>query len=75
MQRILSLKKKAGYINLSFVNSNVCIAIPLKKNLFEIKIFSTLIDPDAIAEYYYLLKLLTGIVNDLNLNTRIWTKE
>ncbi len=75
MQRIVAFRKKSGYINLSFIDSNVCIAIPVLENLFEPSTFSTLIKYERMAKYNNYLILVTGIVEDLNLNTRIWTKE
>lgn len=76
MRRITEFKKKAGRnVSLSFLNSNVYIAIPYFKNLFEPRIFQTLLDFKPIQEYFEDLQLAVGIVEDLNLNTRIWTKE
>ncbi len=77
MKRIVEFRKKTGSINLSFIESHVYIAIPVRANLnlFEPKIYSTLINYDRIAGYNRYLMLITGIVEDLNLNTRIWTKE
>lgn len=76
MRRILEFKKKWGTkIYLSFVDSKVYIAISLNKNLFEPKLFKTIVNYDFIEENITYLLLLIGIVEDLNLNTRIWTKE
>ena len=76
MRRISDFKKKTGKrIFLSFVHSNVCVAVTTGKNMFEPRIFRTLLDFDVTAEYLQDLQLATGIVEDLNLNTRIWTKE
>lgn len=75
MQRIVAFRKKSGYINLSFIDSNVCIAIPVRENLFEPSTFSTLLKYERMMKYNNYLVLVTGIVEDLNLNTRIWTKE
>lgn len=76
MRRILEFKKKWDTkIYLSFVDSKVYIAISLKKNLFETRLFKTIVDYSFIEENVKYLILLTSIVEDLNLNTRIWTKE
>ncbi len=76
MRRILDFKNKTGKsIYLSFINNNVHIAIPYKKNLFEPSIFSSCTDYAHVEEYYRDLALAAGIVEDLNLNTRIWTKR
>ena len=76
MRRILEFKKKWGAkIYLSFVDSKVYIAINLKKNLFETRLFKTIVDYSFIEENIKYLILLTSIVEDLNLNTRIWSKK
>lgn len=76
MRRILEFKKKWDTkIYLSFVDSKVYIAISLKKNLFETRLFKTIVDYSFIEENVKYLILLTSIVEDLNLNTRIWTKK
>jgi hypothetical protein len=76
VRSILEFKKKWNTkIYLSFVDSKVYIAISLKKNLFETRLFKTILDYSYIEENVKYLLLLIGIVEDLNLNTRIWTKE
>jgi hypothetical protein len=76
MQRIMEFKKKTGKdISMSFIDSNVFVGIPVSKDLFEAPMFSTLVSYSMIAEYYNYLALCIGIVEDLDLNTRIWTKE
>ncbi|HOK95882.1 MAG TPA: DUF3137 domain-containing protein, partial [Anaerohalosphaeraceae bacterium] len=76
MQRILDFQKKAGVkISLSFVGSTMYAAVPLARDLFEPPYFSTPDSIDRIEDYYRDLMLAVGIVDDLNLNTRIWSKE
>ncbi|MBC8379668.1 MAG: DUF3137 domain-containing protein [Planctomycetes bacterium] len=76
MQRILDFKKKTGTkIHLSFTGSKVYVAVPMTKNMFEPKYFSSVGDFSPILDYYRDLSFAAGIVDDLNLNTRIWTKE
>jgi hypothetical protein len=75
MERITQFKKKTKRpIYLSFVGSRVFVAVSYTKNLFEPRMFSTLLDFAPIREYFEDLQLAVGIVEDLNLNTRIWTK-
>jgi hypothetical protein len=45
------------------------------RNLFEPNIFKSLLDFKVIEEYFTDLKTALDIVEELNLNTRIWTKE
>lgn len=75
MQRILEFKRKwKTNISMSFRDSKVYIAIQMNKNLFETRVFRSIVDYKFIEENTYFLTLLTDIVEDLNLNTRIWTK-
>ncbi|MCK5345458.1 MAG: DUF3137 domain-containing protein [Candidatus Heimdallarchaeota archaeon] len=76
MRRIVDFKQKnKKQIYLSFVSSRVFVAISYLKSLFEPRIFRTVIDFKPIQEYFEDLQLAIGIVDDLNLNLRIWTKE
>ncbi|MBN2350487.1 MAG: DUF3137 domain-containing protein [Bacteroidales bacterium] len=76
MQRILDFKNKwKTKVYLSFVDSKVNIAIEIKKNLFETRLFKSIVDYDLMEENMNYLVLLVEIVNDLNLNTRIWNKD
>jgi len=76
MSRITEFKKKTDRkVHLSFVRSNVFVAISMTRNLFEPKMFRSMVDANVAAEYLQDLQFATGIVEDLNLNTRIWTKE
>lgn len=76
MRRLVSFKYEAGAnVALSFVGENLYIAIPTRKAYFEPKLFKPAADFDVVEEIYQDLDFITGIVEDLNLNTRIWTKE
>lgn len=76
MQRIVEFKRKWDTnIYLSFRDSKVYIAIKMSKNLFETRLFKPVEDFNFIEENIRFLILITGIVEDLNLNTRIWTKQ
>jgi len=74
--KIVDFKKKTNRpIYLSFVGSKVFVAVSYTRNLFEPKLFRTLLDFGLLQEYFEDLRLAAGIVEDLNLNTRIWSKE
>jgi len=77
MQRILEFKKDAAStISLSFIDSHVYIAIPINKNLFEAPSFFKSIDNyRQLATYHGYITMCVEIVETLDLNTRIWTKE
>ena len=62
-------------IQLSFVSNRLYVAIPYAKDLFEPKLFGDIVDFKHIQEYYNDLNLVINLVETLNLNTRIWTKE
>jgi len=76
MKRIVDFKERTGQkIYLSFVGSMVFVAIWINRRLFEPRLFNTLLDFEPIRQYFEDLQLAIGIVDDLNLNTRIWSKE
>lgn len=75
MERIVTLKYKAGNVELSFVGSRIYVAIPSKGNSTQLNVFSTINSYPTLESYYNNLKLVAGIVDDFDLNTRIWTKE
>ncbi len=58
----------------SFIGSNVYCAIPMNKNNFEPKI-SKSVKYSEIEEMVTLFSLIETIITEMNLNTRIWTKE
>ncbi len=76
MSRILEFKKKSGKkISISFVDSNIYIAIPYDEDIFKPRYYRTVVNEKATTEYYNVLDLVINIIEDLNLNTRIWSKE
>ncbi|HMJ68274.1 MAG TPA: DUF3137 domain-containing protein [Cyclobacteriaceae bacterium] len=76
MQRILQFKQKTrSNMSMSFIANEVFIGVPLRENLFEAPFFSSMVKYERIESFNKYLVLFIGIVEDLNLNTRIWTKE
>lgn len=76
LERIVALKQKwADEISLSFRNSMVSVAIKHKKNLFEPDLKRSALDRDQVAQFYHELTTCFALVEDLNLNTRIWSKD
>ena len=76
IRRILDLKQKLdARIYLSFVDSNVHLAVHWRRNLFHPKLRHAAKDTDNLRKHYEELMLCLGIVDDLNLNTRIWSKR
>ena len=76
MERIFAYKKKSNRpIRFSFIGNKVHVAISYKKSLFEPRLFRSLLSFKPIQEYFEDLSLAIDLVEDLNLNTRIWTKD
>ncbi len=75
MKRILDLReKRKTQIHLSFYKSNVYIAVSLDRKLFEPK-DGNQVDYTAACEYFQDMQSALSIIDELNLNTRIWSKE
>lgn len=76
MRRILEFKKSRNKnIMISFVDSRINIAIPYTRRLFEPRFYSSLLKQEKNEEYFCDLNSAISIVEELNLNTRIWGKE
>lgn len=76
MRRLLDFKQKTDKkIRLSFIGSAIYVAIPYKRNLFEPRYRSSVVDKEDTAEFYYDLRTVIDIVKELDLNTRIWSKQ
>ena len=76
MRRILDLKKKFNCsIYLSFLNSNVYVAIYTNKNMLEPKLSESLLERDSVKKFYDQISQCVNIIDELNLNTRIWGKQ
>jgi hypothetical protein len=76
MRRILEFKVKSkADIYLSFHHSNVYVAISSTRDRFEPRVMKTIVDKALCRQFLEDLEFLFQIVDDLNLNTRIWTKE
>lgn len=76
MRRLLSFRqqiKKRVY--LSFVDGKLYLGVEIRKNLFEPTVFYTLLNFKLIYEFISYMQLGKNIVEELNLNTRIWSKQ
>lgn len=75
MQRLLDYKRKTKKkISFSFVDNHLYCAIPNYTDLFEPALFEPF-NLYFIKKSYNPIKLYTDLVEDLNLNLRIWTKQ
>lgn len=76
MERLCELNKRCSYtISVSFIDSSVFIAFPLSDNYFEPPVHKTLLDSNLLKEDTEVIRFMYSIINDLDLNTRIWTKD
>ena len=76
MERICELNGKSrDTISLSFIDTYVYMAFPLSKDYFEPPVFKSLLDGKFLEEDLSLIRFMYGIIAELDLNTRIWTKQ
>lgn len=76
MERLLEMSKKINFrVSISFRNNQVYLAVFNNMDLFEPSVFGSLLKEEDYKIIISMLKLMTGVIEDLNLNTRIWTKE
>ena len=76
MNRLVEFDRKAGRkVAVSFIEGLVYVAIPYRRRLFEPRLFKTMISFTPLKEYFLDLQLMIGIVEDLNLNRRIWKQH
>ncbi len=76
LRRILDLKEKwADDVRLHFRDSSALTAISHKHNLFEPNLKQTALHRGHLQQICSELTTCFEIVDDLNLNTRVWTKE
>lgn len=76
MEKISDLNERSAYcISLSFINSSIYFAFPLAHNYFEPPVFKTLLKPNLLDEDMNILNFMFAIIEELGLNTRIWTKQ
>jgi hypothetical protein len=80
IRRIVEFRNRTkSQVRLSFIASRVFVAISTYHNYFEPpSLFAPadkLLDPSTLAQYFEELKFALAVVDELNLNTRIWTKQ
>ena len=76
MEAMLQIRKKHnGYVYFSFIGSRVYVALYNKKDLFEPRIFGSGVRFEDVLLMNEQFRTIQMIVRELNLNTRIWTKQ
>ena len=75
MQKLLNYKKRTGEKTfISFNRDKIYLAIDYGKDLFEPSIFHSLLKYKIAMEYVATLHLAIGIVEELKLNQKLWSK-
>lgn len=75
MEKIVQFQRKLDKpLYLSFANSQIFIAIPYTKTLFEPILTQSLLEFSYIREYFELLNTMIGIVEELKLNEKLWSQ-
>ena len=75
MERLVKLQEMMGdETSYSFVDTNVYVAVPISDSLFEPSVFSAN-KYDKLGDYYNTVHIIFDIIDELNLNLRIWTKD
>ena len=76
MEKLLSFKNKSAHpIYISFTGTHIYMAINYGKDLFEPSVFHSLFDYKVAMEYVKTLHLAIGIVEELKLNQKLWSKR
>jgi len=76
MRRILDLREAWGAaVRLSFLNHNIHLAIPCRRNLFEPGLEQSLFEDGPFRRIAGEIRSCLELVEQLNLDNRIWTRE
>ena len=76
MDKLLHFKKRSKHpIYISFIRESIHMAIEYNKDLFEPSIFHSLLDYKIAMEYVQTLHLCIGIIDELKLNQKLWSKQ
>lgn len=76
MKRIMEFQKKLSYpLFISFNHNHIHVAIGTGKDLLEPSIFTSLLDYRQAMEYVNTLRNTIGLVEELKLNEKLWSKS
>ena len=76
MRRFITLRQRQNnVVAAAFVGGQMFLMLAKNDNWFEAPSMNTPLDMNALNEILGQLQLATGLVSDLDLNTRIWSKE
>jgi len=75
MQRMVTFQKKMHYpLYFSFIDNRIYVAIKTNKEMFEPSIFTSLLEYQHVMDYLGLLRHTIGLVEELKLNEKLWSK-
>ena len=76
MQKLLLFKIRSKHpLHISFVGQSINLAIEYNKDLFEPSVFRSLLDYKIAMQYVQTLHLCIGIIEELKLNQKLWSKQ
>lgn len=76
MKRILDFQRRVSHpLFVSFVHNHIHVGIGTEKDLFEPAVFTSLLDYKQAMEYVNTLQNTIGLVEELKLNEKLWSKE
>jgi hypothetical protein len=76
MQRLVAFREVTGHgLHLSFRGDKVYVGISSDHDMFEPRVFRTVYSRKLIKTYVADMAMAIGVVEELNLNRRIWTKR
>lgn len=76
MKKLLDFKHKSKHdIYISFIDTQIYIAIAYERDLFEPSLFHSLLDYKVAMDYVKTLHLAIGVVEELKLNQKLWSKK
>jgi len=76
MEKLLTLKKRSKHpVYFSFIGESIHIAINYDKDLFEPTVFKSLLEYKVAMEYVDTLHMAIGIIQELKLNQKLWSKK
>ena len=76
MEKMTQMRKRYNHdMHFSFRGSRVYCAISITKDMFEPRIFSSGVKFEDVQEIHTYFGLIAVLIQEMNLNTRIWTKD
>jgi hypothetical protein len=76
MERILAFREVTGHgLSLAFRGGHVYVSIPRSEAVFEPRVFKTVFSQRLIKRYVADMTAAIGVVEELNLTRKIWTKR